>query len=902
MVTYTAATADDYIVGGSPVTFSPAVTNPETGGDDKATPTVKTSDPGTKATLTTHSGTGWEISYEAVILGAAGGGISVVYIKDTEHPVLAVSVNGTAISVELLDDGANITSTADLVVAAINADPEASALVVASTLVSGLMVDGGPFSLTGGSNPLADYSCDVTPLTLTIKEFVVTALPAANTSATFTAYTITFTPLELIVADTGTIIITFPEGYDISQLAMSEITMTVGGSTYNPKSTTPNPATRTVTITANLEMLADTEVVVSLINNHVKNPPTSGDYPINVLTSGGDEASDEVTIIPASFSVAPSGAVKAGEAFAVTVTAQNADSGTDTGYAGGHFIDFVSSSADPDAIIPGFELILFTTGEGTSPANFILTDATETPTISAEDATTGITGISTEITINPAVGLASLEITGEPTGVTAGEAFASLAEDITVTAYDAKGNVKTDYEGTVTWSSSDGNAELPDPYPFTAEDAGVKVFPGSEFILKTAGATQTITVADGSISDISGDITVTAALATKLEVAASPSVIRANSLDTSEITVTALDDFGNTDLTYSESITIKSSLATIGTAALQFEGATGVVTTTLTSILDEVGTALIKVTSEFATVTTNVELLPVIGINTIDVTVDKGTILNNGVDVRTITATYLDSESEVVTAAAGADYTVTFTHAYGDNVTLDPADGVVVPVAGVATVTLTTTLASPNTIQVTATGTGETDVLTPIDVTEGTFPITLSQGWNLLSTPIKLDAGSDSVEQILGESVANIELSYRWDAVSEKWAIPTGYELSPLEAIYLKVKADASATAEFIPSQELSWLPSRQLQPGLNLIGPAPAFDLEAGVFPDTPLDEALASIETAGEFWGYCMVVSPAHNQPDWAYALGGQIQDLLPFKGYWVVMDNADTMYGFSTTPIPE
>jgi len=177
--------------------------------------------------------------------------------------------------------------------------------------------------------------------------------------------------------------------------------------------------------------------------------------------------------------------------------------------------------------------------------------------------------------------------------------------------------------------------------------------------------------------------------------------------------------------------------------------------------------------------------------------------------------------------------------------------------------------------------------------------VTLPAGWNLLSTPIKLDADSDSLGQILGQSVANIEVSYRWDTQSQQWAVPTGYELSPLEAVYVKVSSGVSATAEFIPSEELSQPPIRELQPGLNLIGPAPA--LEAGVFPDTPLNQALISIaEAEGGLRGYTMVVSPEHNQPGWAYALGGEIKDLLPYKGYWVVMENADTLYGFSTTPI--
>ncbi len=177
--------------------------------------------------------------------------------------------------------------------------------------------------------------------------------------------------------------------------------------------------------------------------------------------------------------------------------------------------------------------------------------------------------------------------------------------------------------------------------------------------------------------------------------------------------------------------------------------------------------------------------------------------------------------------------------------------------------------------------------------------VTLPAGWNLLSTPIKLDADSDTLEQIFGESLENIEVSWRWNTQSQQFEVPTGYQLSPLEAVYLKVSSNTSAVAEFIPSQQISELPSRELQTGLNLIGIAEAW--EAGEFPALPLDDALISIaEAEGGLTGYTMVVSPSHNQPGWDYSLGGEIQDLLPYEGYWVVMGNAATLYGSSTTPI--
>lgn len=179
------------------------------------------------------------------------------------------------------------------------------------------------------------------------------------------------------------------------------------------------------------------------------------------------------------------------------------------------------------------------------------------------------------------------------------------------------------------------------------------------------------------------------------------------------------------------------------------------------------------------------------------------------------------------------------------------------------------------------------------------FTVTLPGGWSLLSTPVLLDAGSDSLGQIFdAESLDNIAIFYSWNGEMFVEALDD-YELLPLDAIFVNVMSGASAVAEFFPSQELSGPPSRGLQTGLNLFGPAPALESVPQVM---PLDQALVSIAQAPGGIGYTMVISPAYNQPGWTYALGSGVRDLLPYKGYWVVMDNGDTLYGFSTTPIPE
>jgi Ca2+-binding RTX toxin-like protein len=70
----------------------------------------------------------------------------------------------------------------------------------------------------------------------------------------------------------------------------------------------------------------------------------------------------------------------------------------------------------------------------------------------------------------------------------------------TVTAYDAYGNLATNYAGTVHFTSSDGLALLPDDYPFTQYDNGTGYF---DAVLQTVGM-QSITVTDIAAPSVTG--------------------------------------------------------------------------------------------------------------------------------------------------------------------------------------------------------------------------------------------------------------------------------------------------------------------------------------------------------------------------------------------------------------
>lgn len=179
------------------------------------------------------------------------------------------------------------------------------------------------------------------------------------------------------------------------------------------------------------------------------------------------------------------------------------------------------------------------------------------------------------------------------------------------------------------------------------------------------------------------------------------------------------------------------------------------------------------------------------------------------------------------------------------------------------------------------------------------FEVMLGDGWCIFSTPIALEPDKATFETIFDpESQEAIRAIIMWD--EDHWIVPTkNYRLQPLDAVYVIVKEGSTARAVLVPSSGVTTPPQKELVAGLNLIGPAPPHD-ESG-FTELSLDQMLISIEEAsGGLTGYVMVISPPHGQPSWSYGRGGTIQDMLPYKGYWVVMENPDTLYGFSTTPI--
>jgi len=179
-------------------------------------------------------------------------------------------------------------------------------------------------------------------------------------------------------------------------------------------------------------------------------------------------------------------------------------------------------------------------------------------------------------------------------------------------------------------------------------------------------------------------------------------------------------------------------------------------------------------------------------------------------------------------------------------------------------------------------------------------------GWNTLSTPVQLIESADAIDELI--SADDMSIGYYYDA---GWQlIETGKVLSPCDAVYIKMKSTAStAYLQFKFDAGAYTTPSKDLAVGWNLISLS---DLTVGGM-DT--DDAVTSVyKSAAGLPGYSQVVSPSLNaaQYDMYYTAGTAFtvtmaehatatgHAMLPGLGYWIYMQNAATLAGFTITPI--
>jgi len=178
-----------------------------------------------------------------------------------------------------------------------------------------------------------------------------------------------------------------------------------------------------------------------------------------------------------------------------------------------------------------------------------------------------------------------------------------------------------------------------------------------------------------------------------------------------------------------------------------------------------------------------------------------------------------------------------------------------------------------------------------------TRAVSLSVGWNTLSTPIILDASGDTVDEVVDS--AKITIAYWYDTNDADsdgtyWEqVTTGYELEPCDAIYIKMNATDNVLLKYNATDVST--PTKDLYAGWNLIGLA---NLET-----KHVDDAVKSVaNTPTNLPGYSQAISPSMNSSDWTYSSGQTYtdQDMLVGEGYWIYMQNDCTLAGFTITPI--
>ena len=282
-------------------------------------------------------------------------------------------------------------------------------------------------------------------------------------------------------------------------------------------------------------------------------------------------------LILTGFSSAPN----AGASGTITVTASDPYGNTDVNYTGS--IKFTST--DAQATLPSDTTF---TGAMAGTKNFSATLFTSgTQSITATDkATSSINGSQSGIVVAP-LGVTKLVVSGFPTST-----VTYVGGSVTVKAEDTYNNVVPTYAGTIHFTSSDAQAQLPSNTTLTSGSGTFPVTfqnPGTQSIT----ATDTVT---GSITGTQSGISVAAGTAKSFTVTGFPTTPTAGVA--SNITVTALDLYGATATGYTGTVHLTSTdaQATLAADATLTNGV-GTFSVTLKTVGAQTITAADSVTS-----------------------------------------------------------------------------------------------------------------------------------------------------------------------------------------------------------------------------------------------------------------------------------------------------------------
>jgi len=240
-----------------------------------------------------------------------------------------------------------------------------------------------------------------------------------------------------------------------------------------------------------------------------------------------------------------------------------------------------------------------------------------------------------------------LAVTGISDPMTAGD-----VESVTVTAQDTDGVTRTDYTGTITFTSSDAAASLPANYTFVSGDEGVHTFTNG-VTLNTSGE-QSVTATDTSNSIITGlqaNITVNPGSTSYYSLNSPDNIVVGNR---AAYTVTRYDVLGNLQTIGSEVIYLTTN--STGDAAVFKDAATAGSTITAVTIIGGASSANFWYYDELAgnwTITAS-DAVPADGTDGVDDATDALTVAKGSPDRFKITA-----DSAAMNAGEYMDITIT---------------------------------------------------------------------------------------------------------------------------------------------------------------------------------------------------------------------------------------------------
>ncbi len=317
---------------------------------------------------------------------------------------------------------------------------------------------------SGGSNPITSFSL-------------------TNTPAAASNFTLTGLPADLVAGTPGTLTVTARDAFNN---VATGYTGMVHFSSTDPNAALPDDYTFTANdrgVHTFAGLILQTAGIRYVIAADTGDPRIDGVSPgVRVVAAAADHFA--ITTSAADPDVA-------GTPFDVTVTAQDAYGNTATDYTG----TVTFSSGDPYGATLPADYTFQPSDQGTATfVGGVTLYTAGTWDVTATDTNNGISG-SAYVNVIAAPAVAFQVLT--PATVASGTPF-----DVMVLAVDAYGNTDPNYQGTITFSTSDPDpgVVLPPDYTFQPSDQGMATFAGGVTLMTPGDQTLTVTDTDSGIA------------------------------------------------------------------------------------------------------------------------------------------------------------------------------------------------------------------------------------------------------------------------------------------------------------------------------------------------------------------------------------------------------------------